>query len=51
MKYLIACLLIPSVQIMFLFAFTLFALGMGVSVLAERFRPKRIPARVYRQRR
>ena len=42
MKYLIASLVIPSVQIVFMLAFTLFALGIGVVTLAEKLKPGRI---------
>lgn len=45
MKYLIACLVIPAVQMVFLFAFTLFALSIGVVTLTKKLAPKRISGR------
>jgi len=42
MKYLFACLLIPSVQIVFVLAFAVFALCIGVSTLIGKLKPSKI---------
>jgi len=46
MKYLFAGLVISSVQIIFMIAFTLCALVIGASTLMDKLKPKKIPARV-----
>jgi len=43
MKYLIACLVIPPVQIVFMLAFTLFALSVGVIALSKKVRQVKLP--------
>jgi len=42
MKYLFAGLVISSVQIVFMLAFTLFALGIGVITLTGKLKPQKI---------
>jgi len=44
MKYFIAGLVIPSVQILFLLAFTVFALGIAVSSLVSKLKYGQAPA-------
>lgn len=43
MKYFIACMVIPSVQILFMLAFTMCALSIGVSTLAGKLKPRKLP--------
>ena len=42
MKYLFACLVIPSVQILFILAFTVFALSIGISTVIGKLKPGKI---------
>jgi hypothetical protein len=46
MKYLFAGLIISSVQILFMLAFTVFALCIGVSAVMSRLKPKKISGRI-----
>lgn len=44
MKYLFAGLVISSVQILFMFAFTVFALCIGMTALMGKLKPEKIRA-------
>ena len=49
MKYILAGLVISSVQILFMLAFTLCALGIGVSALIGKLKPGKISGRNMRE--
>ncbi len=42
MKYLIACMVIPPAQILFMLAFTVCALSIGVSTLTGKLKPRKL---------
>ena len=42
MKYLIASLVIPSVHILFMLAFTVCALSIGIAALTSKLKPRKI---------
>ena len=48
MKYLLACLVIPTVHILFVVAFMLFALYFGVGNLLGRMKQEKISDRIRR---